>query len=76
MFKLNRKTRFVLKRYTMTYMKIVLGTALMAVGIVQFLLPNQLSSGGFSGIATIGYYLFNIPRYNCSPTSSKNGKKT
>ncbi len=33
----------------------------MAIGIAQFLLPNQLSSGGFSGIATIGYYLFNIP---------------
>jgi len=61
MFKLNRKKRFIIKRYTMTYMKIVLGTALMAIGIAQFLLPNQLSSGGFSGIATIGYYLFNIP---------------
>ena len=26
----------------------------------QFLLPNQLSTGGFSGIATILYYLLNI----------------
>ena len=26
----------------------------------QFLLPNQLSTGGFSGIATILYYLFNF----------------
>jgi len=26
-----------------------------------FLLPNQLSAGGFSGIATIFYYLLNLP---------------
>jgi len=26
-----------------------------------FLLPNQLSSGGFTGIATIFYYLLNLP---------------
>ena len=61
MAKLNRRTRFILKRYTLTYSKIIIGTLLMAIGIAQFLLPNQLSSGGFSGIATIGYYLFNIP---------------
>lgn len=33
----------------------------MAIGIDFFLLPNKLSSGGFSGIATIFYYLFDIP---------------
>lgn len=33
----------------------------MAIGTSLFLLPNQLSSGGFSGIATIIYYLFNFP---------------
>lgn len=32
----------------------------MAFGTAFFLLPNQLSSGGFSGIATITYYLFNL----------------
>ncbi|MBR0350993.1 MAG: YitT family protein, partial [Clostridia bacterium] len=30
-------------------------------GVSFFLLPNQLSSGGFSGLATIAYYLFNFP---------------
>lgn len=39
----------------------IIGTAIMATGISLFLLPNQLSSGGFSGIATITYYLLNIP---------------
>lgn len=34
---------------------------IMAIGTSCFLLPNQLSSGGFSGIATIIYYLFQFP---------------
>ncbi len=33
----------------------------MSVGVSQFLLPNQLSSGGFTGIATILYYLLKLP---------------
>lgn len=39
----------------------VVGSAIMAFGVSSFLLPNQLSSGGFSGIATITYYLLKIP---------------
>ena len=39
----------------------ILGSAIMAIGVSLFLLPNQLSTGGFSGIATIVYYIFNIP---------------
>lgn len=39
----------------------VVGSAIMAFGIASFLLPSQLSSGGVSGIATITYYLLNIP---------------
>lgn len=39
----------------------IIGSAIMAFGIASFLLPNQLSSGGFSGIATITYYLMKIP---------------
>lgn len=39
----------------------VVGAAIMAVGVSSFLLPNQLSSGGVSGIATITYYLLKIP---------------
>lgn len=36
----------------------ITGCIFMALGVVLFLLPNQLSSGGFSGIATLLYYLF------------------
>lgn len=39
----------------------IIGALIMALGISLFLLPNQLSSGGISGIATIAYYLINIP---------------
>lgn len=39
---------------------IIIGCGLSAFGTSCFLLPNQLSSGGFSGIATIFYYLSNI----------------
>ena len=39
----------------------IIGAAIMAFGVASFLLPSQLSSGGVSGIATITYYLLNIP---------------
>ena len=39
----------------------IVGSAIMAVGVSSSLLPNQLSSGGFSGVATITYYLLKIP---------------
>lgn len=38
----------------------IIGAFIMAVGVSLFLLPNHLSSGGVSGIATIVYYLFNM----------------
>lgn len=40
---------------------LISGTFIMACSTAFFLLPNQLSTGGFSGIATIAYYFFNIP---------------
>lgn len=43
------------------YILFIFGSVLSAFGTAVFLLPNQLSSGGFSGIATILYYLFNVP---------------
>lgn len=43
------------------YVYIIVGSALMAVSTSLFLLPNQLSTGGFSGIGTIVYYFFKFP---------------
>ena len=39
----------------------IIGAFIMAIGISLLLLPNQLSTGGVSGIAVITYYLFHIP---------------
>lgn len=49
-----------MKKYVIDFLAIILGASLMALGIVLFLLPNRLSSGGFSGITTILYYLFDL----------------
>ena len=38
----------------------VLGCVISSFGTACFLLPNKLSSGGFSGIATIFYYFFEL----------------
>lgn len=49
------------KEFVIDLFKMTIGTIIMAIGIEMFLLPNQLSTGGFSGIATIGYYMTGIP---------------
>ena len=53
------RIKLLIKKYTFEMFLIILGTCIMSIGTSLFLLPNQLSSGGFSGIATITYYLFN-----------------
>lgn len=52
------------KYFIIQAIQLIVGTAIIAAATSLFLLPNQLSSGGFSGIATITYYLFNIPIRN------------
>ena len=58
-------------------LSLVIGSFFMACSTAFFLLPNRLSTGGFSGIATIPYYFFglsvgttililNIPLFGCS----------
>lgn len=42
--------------YVVDVIQIIVGTMFMALGTSFFLLPNKLSTGGFSGIATILYY--------------------
>ncbi len=58
---MSRKTRKILKKYLFEIIQITFGITIMAVGVSQFLLPNKLSSGGFSGLATIPYYFFGWP---------------
>lgn len=49
------------KKYILDIGTLIIGCALMAFSTSFLLLPNQLSSGGFTGIGTITYYLFNWP---------------
>ena len=50
-----------LKQFIIQSIETILGSFIMALAVSLFLLPNELSSGGFSGIATIIYYIFKIP---------------
>ncbi|MBQ6992582.1 MAG: YitT family protein [Clostridia bacterium] len=60
--KFKTKKRIIkLRKIILQIIQIAIGTALMAVAVDLFLLPNQISSGGFSGIGTILYYLFEFP---------------
>ena len=53
-----KRYKLLIKKYSFEVFLIMLGAMTMAIATSLFLLPNQLSSGGFSGIATITYYLF------------------
>ncbi len=50
-----------IKKFIINLIQTLFGTAIMAISVDLFLLPNQLSVGGFSGIGTIGYFLFGLP---------------
>ncbi len=50
-----------IKKISIEIIGTIVGSFIIAVGVSLFLLPNQLSSGGITGVATITYYLFKIP---------------
>jgi len=55
-----KKNIVKVKAFSIDLLKMAIGTAIMAIGVDQFLLPCHLSSGGFSGIGTIIYYMLGI----------------
>lgn len=55
------KKRLYMKKILKEWLYIIIGCFFMAAGTSLLLLPNQLSSGGVAGIATIIYYLFKVP---------------
>lgn len=55
------KRKLQIRKYVYEVFLLTLGCFIMACATSFFLLPNQLSSGGFTGLATISYYLFKIP---------------
>ena len=50
-----------IKKFLIEILGTLVGAFIIAASISLFLLPNELSSGGFTGIATIFYYILNIP---------------
>lgn len=59
MWKINNKNTLI--NFLITGAGLVVGSFIMACSTAFFLLPNKLSTGGFSGLSTIVYYLFHIP---------------
>ena len=58
-----KKSKSIMKKLQwqiLNLIEIATGSLVMALSVSLFLLPNQLSTGGFTGIGTITYYLFNI----------------
>jgi len=43
------------------YLMIMIGSLIMASGLMLFLVPNKVTAGGVSGISTILYHAFNWP---------------
>lgn len=58
---MNLKEKILIKRFILETLGTILGAFVIAIAVSLFLLPNKLSSGGVAGIATITYYLFNMP---------------
>lgn len=53
---LNKKIKTIID-----YILLVVGSLLVGISVGLILLPTKLTTGGFSGIATILYYVFKIP---------------
>lgn len=49
-----------IKEIMLNYFGIAIGSLFTAAGLVMFLIPNKIASGGVSGIATIIHYLFDF----------------
>lgn len=55
-----KKQNQIIKR-VIELLYILIGALIIAIGVNLFLLPNKMTTGGASGIATILYYLFDLP---------------
>ncbi len=50
-----------LKQIFISYAFIVVGCLLLGLGVVGFLAPNKIATGGTAGLAIIFHHLFNLP---------------
>ena len=59
---MKNKSRYIKSyQFLLEYVYLICGAFIIAVGVNLFLLPNKMTTGGTSGIATILFYLFKIP---------------
>lgn len=56
-----KKTYVIARKWLKDFILMIIGSLFLSIGTSFFLLPNQLSSGGFTGITTVIYYLFKFP---------------
>lgn len=49
------------KQLALNYLYMMLGSSFLALGMVGFLIPNKIATGGTAGLAIIFHYLFNLP---------------
>lgn len=50
----------IMKEKIKTYLLLIFGTALTAMAISQFFVPNKIVNGGASGLSTVIYYSFGM----------------
>jgi uncharacterized membrane-anchored protein YitT (DUF2179 family) len=49
------------KKLVLNYVYMLLGSALLAIGMVGFLVPNMIATGGTAGLSIVFHYLFDLP---------------
>lgn len=50
-----------LKQWVIDIGSVIIGTVINAVSVNCFTVPNKIAAGGATGLATVLYYLFNMP---------------
>jgi len=50
-----------LKNIVFEYIGLAVGSVIMSLGLVLFLIPGRIAPGGVSGIGIVLHYLFNLP---------------
>lgn len=61
LFKNSEKSQIKIMHIIIDLIYMISGAFLIAIGTNLFLLPHKMTTGGASGIATIFYYLLDMP---------------
>lgn len=56
----SKSRKYMIAKTLLDYLLITVGCLIISIGVALILLPNELSTGGFTGIASIFYYFFNL----------------